>query len=258
MACVNHPDVPEVTRCSQCFRRVCENCHVVLDGQPLCADCKARTVRQIERGDMLSTLQRQPSAWERERGWSSFVATLKAVMLTPGEFFRGLQHNGAGHISFAIAASWPGAFVGSLLYLIPGFTENQFGRSPAEGLLGGLLMVFLFGVLLPPLQVLLQIYVGGAILHLCLKVTRGANAPFEATCRLLAYAAGPAILAIIPICGAIVAGFWALVVQIVGAKEMHETTYGRAILAVLLPLIVICGCVFVILVPLMMAGLARR
>jgi hypothetical protein len=258
MACVNHPDVPEVTRCSQCFRRVCENCHVVLDGQPLCGDCKTRTVRQIERGELPSSTQRGPSPWEREKSWASFVATVKAAMLSPGEFFRGLQHGGSGHVSFAIAASWPGLFVGSLIYLIPGFTESKFGGSPAPGLIGGLFMVLLVGVLLPPLQILLQVYLGGAILHLCLKATRGANAPFEATCRVLAYATAPNVLAIIPICGAVVGGLWALVVQVVGAKEMHETTYGRVIMAVLLPLLVICVCAAAVLVPMMMVGLARR
>ncbi len=193
MACVNHPDVPEVTRCAQCFRRVCENCHVVLEGQPLCADCKARTVRQIERGDMLSALQRGPSPWEKEKSWASLVETVKLVMLSPAQFFRGLQQRGSGHVSLALLIGWPGSVVASLSWnVVPTLMTGQ-------GVPNEIWIVALATILFAPLQIVIGIYVGGAILHLCLKVFRGANAPIEASKRVMANAMVPQVLSLVPV-----------------------------------------------------------
>ncbi len=252
MACVNHPDVPEVTRCAQCFRRVCENCHVVLDGQPLCADCKARTVRQLERGDLTSSLQREPSPWEKEKSFASLVETAKLTLLSPSQFFRGLAHRGSGHVSMAILLGWPGTVIGSLSWnVVPPLLSG-------EGVPDAIWFMTAVTVLFAPLQIVIGIYVGGAILHLCLKVFRGANAPIEASMRVMAYAMVPQVLGIVPFCGSIVAAFWALVVEVVGIKEMHETTYGKAIGAILLPAAVVCGCVVAVLVPVLLATLAAR
>ncbi len=54
------------------------------------------------------------------------------------------------------------------------------------------------------------------------------------------------------------AAFWALVVEVVALKEMHETTYGKVIGAILLPAVVVCGCMLVVLMPIMLATMARR
>ena len=45
----------------------------------------------------------------------------------------------------------------------------------------------------------------------------------------------------IPVCGGIVAAVWALVVNCIGLARAHETTTGKAVFAILLPLIVCCG-----------------
>ncbi len=107
--------------------------------------------------------------------------------------------------------------------------------------------------LLAPLLVFIGLFVGAGILHLCLLLVGGDRQGFEATFRVQAYSAGAHLLNIIPLCGWLVAPVWFLVLQIIGLREAHGISGGRAALAVLLPLIVCCGFVF-LLVSLFMAA----
>ena len=70
----------------------------------------------------------------------------------------------------------------------------------------------------------------------------GANQPFETTFRVFAFTQGSAgPLQIIPLCGGLISGVWAIVCYCIGLARAHETDTGRAVLAVFLPLIVCCG-----------------
>ena len=53
---------------------------------------------------------------------------------------------------------------------------------------------------------------------------------------------------ILPICGGLISGIWCIVVQCIGLTRAHQTTTGRALLAILLPIIVCCGGGFVLAV----------
>ena len=53
---------------------------------------------------------------------------------------------------------------------------------------------------------------------------------------------------ILPVCGGIISGIWCLVVECIGLARAHQTTAGRALLAILLPIIVCCGGGFVLAV----------
>ena len=55
------------------------------------------------------------------------------------------------------------------------------------------------------------------------------NSGFRATFRVLAYAAVVNLVSWIPILGLLV-GLYGLYLQIVGLREVHETTTGRAVL----------------------------
>ena len=73
-------------------------------------------------------------------------------------------------------------------------------------------------------------------------IVGGANQSFETTFRVFAFSQGSAgPLQMIPICGGLIAGVWALVCNCIGLARAHETDTGRAVLAVFLPLIVCCG-----------------
>jgi hypothetical protein len=69
----------------------------------------------------------------------------------------------------------------------------------------------------------------------------GAKQPFETTLRTYCYTQGSAsLLQVVPICGALVGGLWALVCVCIGLSKTHEIGVGRAVIAVLLPGMICC------------------
>ena len=84
-------------------------------------------------------------------------------------------------------------------------------------------------------------FVLAGILHVCLMMVKGTKAGFEGTFRVVAYGYSANIFMVIPFCGGILAAVWAVVLSIIGLREAHETTGGKAAFAVFLPVIVCCG-----------------
>lgn len=103
-------------------------------------------------------------------------------------------------------------------------------------------------IMLLPIFVAIGAFVGSGLVHLSLMVVGGARRPFEATFRVMCYAGGStAVLQLLPVCGALIGAVWALVAQVIGLAEVHGIGKGRALVAVLLPMIVCCGLFFVLL-----------
>jgi len=107
-------------------------------------------------------------------------------------------------------------------------------------LFAGLGWIFL--LVLTPLLVVIGMFVASAILHVCLMIVGGAKQSFETTFRVICFAEGSASpLLVIPFCGGLISGIWKIVLYCIGLARAHETDTGRAVIAVLLPLIVCCG-----------------
>lgn len=92
-----------------------------------------------------------------------------------------------------------------------------------------------------PFLIILGLFILSGILHVCLMMVKGARNGFEATFRAVAYSYSANIFLVIPFCGGLLAVVWAVVLYIIGLKEAHETTGGKAAIAVFLPGIVCCG-----------------
>ena len=259
MACVNHPDVPEVTRCAQCRKRVCQDCYVMLDGQPLCGSCKDQVVRLVERGESVTSGERGPTPWERGKSFASLIETLKAASLQPTDFFRSLSWQGDGHYTYLLAVGWLPTVVGTgVVYGFQGLAGMASGTTEGAAMgLGFALAMIACLVVMVPVQLFMGLFIGGLITHLCLRILGAANAPLEATFRTVAYSQSPAVLNFVPFCGGLVAWVWSIVLQIVGLKEVHETTYGRVILAIFLPMI-LCIAVIAGVVAVMIPFIARQ
>jgi hypothetical protein len=85
-------------------------------------------------------------------------------------------------------------------------------------------------------------FIGAAIFHVCLMLVGGAKQSFETTFRVVCFSGGSVNpLLVIPFCGGFIVGIWKIVLYCIGLARAHETDTGRAVLAVLLPLIVCCG-----------------
>jgi hypothetical protein len=259
MACVNHPDVPEVTRCDNCRRMVCADCFVMIEGRKLCGRCKAEAVRRVERGGRLETGRRSPSPWEQEKSLASLVETTRQVLVTPRDFYSGLALEGSGFWSYVFAIGWPSTAVAGIIGVF--LPSLAIGRNPLTGLTGagaaGTLGVLAAVVLLAPLQLAIGIAIQAGILHLFLRMVGGASGRLETTVRAIGY--GQAVFAFnwIPLIGPVVGGIWLLVLMVVGLREMHGTSTGRALAAILLPFVLCFGSLFVVFGMALLTRLAR-
>jgi len=196
---------------------------------------------------------------EREqKGWfNAFIETLQMVLTRPDFAFRAMKVEGglAGPIIYALIGGCAGGIVSFLFSL--GFQSLglSFGHRNSLAVLTGMGVGSAALIILLPVMIVLGLFIGGAIVHLCLMIVGGANKTFETTLRVLAFTQGSTgPLQMVPICGGIIAGVWALVLNCIGLARAHETDTGRAILAVFLPLIVCCG--GGVLVLFMVGGLA--
>jgi hypothetical protein len=185
--------------------------------------------------------------WEhrQERGlFNAFIETLSMVLTRPAEAFSTMKREGGfgEPLIYALIGGCVGGIVSFLFSLgfqsLGLFTDrHNNGLAAMAGMGIGSAMIILL-----PLFIVIGLFIGSAIVHLCLMIVGGANQSFETTFRVLAFSHGSAgPLQIIPLCGGLVSGVWALVCTCIGLARAHETDTGRAVLAVFLPLIVCCG-----------------
>jgi hypothetical protein len=106
-----------------------------------------------------------------------------------------------------------------------------------------------------PFQQAIAMFVGSAIIHLCLMIVKGNNHGYKTTFRAISYSYSGYLFGIIPFIGLIIGGIYTFILTIIGVREGHGISTGKAVLAVLLPVIVISGLIFIaILVAMMFVG----
>jgi hypothetical protein len=187
---------------------------------------------------------------------NAFIDTLQMVLTKPDMAFGIMKTEGslADPISYALIGGCLGAVV-SFVFSIGLQSFGLFGdRHSTLALMAGLGAGSVIFLILVPIMVVIFLFLAAAIVHVCLMIVGGANKSFETTLRVIGFAQGATgPLQMIPICGAFIAGIWALVLYCIGLARAHETTTGRAVVAVFLPFFLCCGgAVFLsILVPTM-------
>jgi hypothetical protein len=185
--------------------------------------------------------------WERRQELGlvkAFTDTLLMVLTKPVEAFTVMKREG-GLVEPLIYMVIGGSF-GMIVYCLFTLLLQSIGfMADSRNAMAGLVGVgigFIFVLILMPVFVAIGAFIGSGILHLCLMIVGGAKQPFETTFRVVCFAAGSAYpLMIVPFCGGLICGIWNIVLQCIGLSRSHEIETGRAVLAVLLPLIVCCG-----------------
>ena len=189
--------------------------------------------------------------WERRQElgfFPAFFETLKLVLLNPTLAFASMKPEGglADPLIYAVI----GGSVGWVFYFIFSFFIGSLGALGDHNALGGLLgfgFGGIFALIFFPIALTLGLFIGAAIVHLCLMLVGGAKRSYETTLRVLCYSVGSTYpLMIVPLCGGPIASVWCLVAECVGLAKAHETTTGKAVLAVFLPVIVCCGGAFML------------
>jgi hypothetical protein len=183
----------------------------------------------------------------------SFIRTVQGVLLSPVAFFRGIARQG-DFVNPAIYAVII-ALITALLGGIIGLVLSPFLAGPGntgEALAGGA-VGFIVGLIFGPIVTAIVLLIVAGIYHLLVMLlVKPTNAGFEATFRVVCYSYTPSIvtfLSPIPILGqliAAVAGIYTIVLSILGIREVHSTTTGRAALVVLIPVAVLLLIVLII------------
>ena len=173
----------------------------------------------------------------------AYIDTVTLVLTKPVEAFALMKKEGdmMGPLLFALIGGSIGLIV-SFLFQIAfsalGIMQDQNGLANIFGVGIGL-VVFLF---LVPVLLAVGMFIWSGILHLCLMIVGGAKKPFETTFRVVCFSSGSTyLLSVIPFCGGMITGVWNLVLEVIGLARSHEIDTGKAVLAVLLPMIVCCG-----------------
>ena len=184
--------------------------------------------------------------WEHRSQLGFFKAyfdTVVIVLTKPGEAFALMKKEGdlMGPLLFALIGGSAGMIV-SILFQI---AFSAFGIMQDQNALAnifGMGMGLVFFIILVPALVGMGMFVASGVLHLCLMIVGGAKKPFETTFRVVCFSSGSTyLLSIIPFCGGMITGVWNIVLEIIGLARSHEIDTGKAVLAVLLPMIVCCG-----------------
>lgn len=170
----------------------------------------------------------------------SFVRATRGVLTRPVDFFRGMDRQGDlvnpglyALICYEVYAVL-GGIIGLLFGGIATFGAGSAGEQAAgvATSLGG----FILSVILAPILAALILIVMAGIKHLLVVLIVGSlNAGFEATLRVQSYTFATRVFWWVPIIGALAGFVYGVYLSIVGIREVHATTTGKAALVVLIP-----------------------
>jgi hypothetical protein len=181
--------------------------------------------------------------WESGEGFiGAFFQTIRGSLFSPTKFFKKISFGEGywapliyglitGIIGNGCAIFWLWLFMAQMI---------PMDRIPFQYSLS------ILQVILPlPFQQALAIFIGSAILHLSLIIVRGNKHGYKTTFRAVSYSYSGYLFGIIPFIGLFIGNVYVFILNIIGVREGHEISTGKAILAVLLPVLVIFGLIFV-------------
>jgi len=188
--------------------------------------------------------------WESGEGFiRAFYRTTRDSLFSPSRFFKKISFGEgywapliygliAGIIGNGCAILWFWLFIAQLI---------PMDRIPFQYSLS------IFQMIVPlPFQLAIAMFVGSAVIHLCLMIVGGNNNGYKTTFRAISYSYSGYLFGIIPFIGLIIGGIYTFILTIIGVREGHEISTGKAVLAVLLPAIVIFGLIFIAILVVMM------
>jgi hypothetical protein len=127
-----------------------------------------------------------------------------------------------------------------MMRIMPPELRAQYAEASAPNALS-----FIIGLILTPIIIVIVLFIWSGIVHLFLMMLGGhkqSTSGYEGTFRAVSYAQVAAVAQIVPFVGPFIAGIWGLVLQILGVARLHRTSTGKAVGAVLLPIVLCCLC----------------
>ncbi|MGF1471320.1 MAG: YIP1 family protein [Rubrobacteraceae bacterium] len=162
----------------------------------------------------------------------SFVDAVRQLVTQPAAFFRGIARRGdfVNPLVFALVCTLISAAIGGFLGVL------YAGVGIGDGGVGGAIGGFVASMFFTPIISAIALFVGAGILHLLVAlVIQPSDTGFEATFRVVSYANAAQLVGWVPVLGPLVALVASVALSIVGVREVHETSTGKAALVVLIP-----------------------
>jgi hypothetical protein len=188
--------------------------------------------------------------------FKAWFDTVSLLITKPSEAFTMMRPEGG--LMDPLLFGLIGGSIGSIMAILYQLLIRSFGFGAGSNVFFdkfglGSSSFIIVDLIFTPVKVALGLFICGAIIHLCLMLFGGANRSFETTFRVFGYATGAAYLfCLVPACGGLVALVYLVVLTTTGVARAHQTTTGKALLAVLSP-IILC-CVFAGLIALLLGG----
>jgi len=190
-------------------------------------------------------------SWDAGPSIGSFFKTSIEVLTKPTDTFRNMIPEGGLGRPMAYAS-----IIGALMGIGIGLLAVAFlALAPTMGGAGGEEVAMLMGVGIGALVVLPVMYamfmpVGclmlAGMMHVMLMIVGAKKYGYSATARCFTYAylAGWPVMLLsgIPFLGVIIAipwAIWLMVIYVIGFSEVHETTKGKVVLALLVPFVLL-------------------
>ena len=207
-----------------------------------CPQCGNRFEYLKKEGDR-ENKKRIATPWENRLHlglWKGVKQTITSVLFSPHNMFATMPVKAGLREPLAF-----GLLVGSISSMCAFFWEFLIAHGDLLKSFGGFSIsvsapiIFLILIFLSPLLVSISIVISSLIIHLLLLLVGAANNRFEATFRIVAYSQATRIWSIIPFIGSPIGWVWRGIVQIIGLKEAHETSYVRIIVAFSIPIVLL-------------------
>lgn len=172
----------------------------------------------------------------------SIVERIKGFLFSPSDTFDASREDSLGDafkyfvVILAIYAVLSAIIAAVAFSMIAGMF-GMFGvpQMPFGAAAGPLAAVGVFIAAL--IGGIIGIFIGGVWLHIWVYLVGGRNGIGE-TIKAVIYGMTPSLLlGWIPIVG-FIAGIWALIVEIIGVRQLHDLTTGKAVLAVIIAIVI--------------------
>ncbi len=188
-------------------------------------------------------------------GWETF----KEACFNPRAFFAAAAQNDNpwpaitfGMATGGVAGLIYGIFTSLIYVAVGGMMASMFRGIPGMGsgspgaMMGVMGAMGVFAIVAYPilfaLSALIGPWISGGIYHLMLMMLGGATRPYTNTVRIVGYSNASTMWMIIPGVGSLISLGFHLVLTVIGLDETHKCGVGKAVGAVLLPIVLICGC----------------
>ncbi|MDE2944134.1 MAG: YIP1 family protein [Gemmatimonadota bacterium] len=226
-----------MTTCARCGHE-----SAAFDRCPFCGEAAAPSERRrAEDGESAEDVNLP--AWEDPAVPFplNLAETWRRSVFEPGAFFAGgpferaavrpvLYYLLVSVLAAALSLTWGALLPTAQPGLVEMFAEiMNVGLPDATGSAGRLADFFL-----TPFWAVLYLIIASLLLHGFVLLLVPGRRSLTATVRTICYASGPGVFAIIPFIGGWVAGIWGVVLTVIGLREAHRTTTGRAFAAWLL------------------------